>query len=243
MLLWEALQQIWAGIQSYWQEILIYTVLGVIALGVLAVILHRRKVARRKYNARAAEWGAMGYEQKALSPHGACIWLNRAESKLLCAKENTEKFRIIPYSSVASFSLYDTDFMLAYGVMGEPMQYGDWREAKGAKSESLKAFLRLTDGSVTELLLCDANIPRASREYEELCRMVNCFVATLLEVKAANEAASKCIPTDAPKEAVTEDPAKLDVESKLRLLKDLYDKGLISEEQYKTRSTEILSEI
>ena len=242
MLLWELLKETWKVMQTYWMEILIYAAIGIVALGVLGVILHRRKVAKKKYAAHAAGWTAMGYERTALSPHGACLWLNRAENKLLCARENTEKFRILPYSSVASFSVYDTDFMLAYGAVGEAVQYGDWREAKGAKSESIKVFLRLTDGSVTELLLCDASIPRISREYEELGRMVERFVATLLEVKAANEAAGD--PTAAePRKKVTEDPAKQDVESKLRLLKDLYEKGLISEEQYKQRSTEILSEI
>lgn len=242
MLLLELLKESWKIIQTYWMEILIYAAIGVVALGVLGVILHRRKVARKKYSLRAAQWREMGYERTALSPHGACLWLNRAENKLLCARENTEKFRILPYSSVMSFSIYDTDFMLAYGSMGEPMKYGDWREAKGAKSESIKAFLRLTDGSVTELLLCDANIPRVSREYEELCRMVERFVATLLEVKAANEAAGSSVSVGSEGE-VTEDPAKQDVESKLRLLKDLYDKGLISEEQYTKRSSEILSKI
>ena len=72
--------------------------------------------------------------------------------------------------------------------------------------------------------------------------MVERFVATLLEVKAANEAAGDPASAE-PRKKVTEDPAKQDVESKLRLLKDLYEKGLISEEQYKQRSTEILSEI
>ena len=72
--------------------------------------------------------------------------------------------------------------------------------------------------------------------------MTDRFVTTLLEVKAAVEAGKTCVDTE-PSSDIKDDPAKQTVESKLRLLKELYEKGLISEEQYKEKSTELLSEI
>ena len=153
---------------------------------------------------------------------------------------------MLSYSEIKSFSVYDGDLMLAYGSVGEAMQYGSNRvpkKKKQKKSEGFQLLLRLTDGETVDLVLFNSTVPRESREYDEERRTAEHFIAVMLEIKALAEAALSLTPPPPETESEQSDPALADVEAKLLLLKELCNKGLISQEQYTARSTEIISKI
>ena len=223
------------------ESILLYCVLGAILVAVGIIIVRRRIKARKRYALLTEAWRTEGYERTAVSK-GRCaaLWQNRAKGSLICVRENTERFKVLSYTEIKSFSVYEGDVMIVSGDIGGAVSYGSDRSpAKKKKSEEFLLLVRQTDGEVTELIIFDDTVPRESREYDEERRTVEHFISVMLEIKTEAETLLALT----PKDTVVESDEKESVEGRLSLLRELCDKGLISKEQYQKRSAQILEKI